>query len=121
MGVFHTSTEDEVKDKYPQFYVDFLDKNTDFTYPNDECGNDVRKRVSKFLSEVVKKPYDNVVLVCHGGVIRSILCYLLGMEQHKRFNIHPDNCGISLIKHTNKFQIVSINEVSHLNWNIVSD
>lgn len=114
MGIFHTSTEDEVKDLYPEFYKEYVNKEVDFTYLNGECGNDVRLRVSNFLSDVILKPYKNVAVVCHGGVIRSIFCYLLGMEQHKRFRINPSNCGISCIQYIEDFKVITINEILHL-------
>lgn len=80
MGVFHTSTEDEIKKNYPDSYTKFLNKNIDFTCPNGESGRYIRLSVMNFLSEVIDKPYDRVAIICHGGVIRSILCHFLKIE-----------------------------------------
>lgn len=114
MGIFHTSTEDEVKNQHPDFYQNFMVKDIDFRYPDGETGEEVKNRVLSFLDEVKELPYENIVVSCHGGVIRSIFSHFLGLKQHMRFNIHPSNCGISCLKYNGSFRIVSINESLHL-------
>ena len=115
MGIFHTSTEDEVRNEQPEFYQSFMIKDVDFRYPNGETGEDVKNRVLSFLDDIKELPYKNIVVSCHGGVIRSIFSHFLGMKQHKRFNIHPSNCGISCLEYNESFRIISINESLHLN------
>jgi len=114
MGIFHTSTEDEVRNEHPEFYQKFMIKDVDFRYPDGETGEDVKNRILSFLDDVKELPYKSIVVSCHGGVIRSIFSHFLGLEQHKRFNIHPSNCGISCLEYNESFRIRSINESLHL-------
>lgn len=117
MGVFHTSSEDAVMNDYPDFYNEYIKKDSDFNYPGGECGEDVLKRVLSFLQSINYKNFENICIVCHGGVIRSIISYYLGLPQNKRFNIYPYNCGISLLKYDcsiNSYKVISINSISHL-------
>lgn len=115
MGVLHTSSEDQIKSTYPEFYHEFINKNTDFRYPGGESGGDVLTRTLDFLESIKGKKPDNICIVCHGGVIRSVISHLIGLPQYKRFNLYPYNCGISLLKYNgDNFKVISVNEISHL-------
>lgn len=115
MGVFHTSSEDQIRKDYPEFYSEFLKKDTDFRYPEGESGEEVLIRTLNFLESIKLKKLDNICVVCHGGVIRSVISHFLGLPQYKRFNLYPSNCGISLLRYENdNFKVISINEISHL-------
>lgn len=117
MGVFHTNSEEQIRKDHPEFYNEFLKKDTDFKYPEGESGEEVQKRTLNFLESIKFKKLDNVCIVCHGGVIRSVISHFLGLPQSKRFNLYPFNCGISLLRYddeNNNFKVISINEISHL-------
>jgi broad specificity phosphatase PhoE len=117
MGVFHTSSEDQIRKDYPEFYNEFLKKDTDFRYPEGESGEEVLIRTLNFLKSIKLKEFDNICIVCHGGVIRSVISHFLGLPQYKRFNLYPFNCGISLLRYeyeNDNFKVISINEISHL-------
>ena len=117
MGVFHTSSEDQIRKDHPEFYNEFLKKDTDFRYPEGESGEEVLLRTLKFLKSIKFKKLDSICIVCHGGVIRSVISHFLGLPQYKRFNLYPFNCGISLLRHDeedNNFKVITINEISHL-------
>ncbi|MCQ1529946.1 histidine phosphatase family protein [Lutispora saccharofermentans] len=115
MGVFHTSSEEQIRKDYPEFYNEFLKKDTDFRYPEGESGEEVLRRTLNFLESVKHKKFNNICVVCHGGVIRSVISHFIGLPQHKRFNLYPFNCGISLLRYDgDNFKVISINEISHL-------
>ena len=69
-------------------------------------------RVKGFWEEVIQnKNVESIFIITHGGVIRSILSYLLEIPLHKSFSLHVDLCGLSkvvvredffTIKYTNK-------------------
>jgi broad specificity phosphatase PhoE len=65
--------------------------------PNGESHEDVLKRVAPVLDDVAKKyPDDEVVIVSHGGVMRSVWAHVTGQWE----NAHvPPNCGIVVIEH----------------------
>jgi len=114
MGVFHTLTREEVQAQYPQFYQVYQRRDTDYTYPGGENGEQAAARMLSFLHDLIKQPYENAAVVCHGGIIHSIFCYFLGMPQHQRFKIKSSNCGISRLDYSDGFKIHSINETGHL-------
>lgn len=105
---------------YPEFIKEFEKHDSDISYPpNGECGQDVWGRVKKVIDEIKNEEnLNNVAIVTHGGVIRVLICSLLGIEQYKRFYIGSlHNCSISRIKYdrqAKKFFICSINDYAHL-------
>lgn len=54
------------------------------------------ERSSDFLSELEKKTYDNVLVVCHGGIIRVLCGYLEDRPKGIKWRPKPKNCEIRL-------------------------
>lgn len=106
--------------KYPLFMEEFRKHNSDPRYPpNGECGNDVWQRAKEVIYEIIEADYENVVVVTHGGIIRSLICGLLNIDQNRRFYLGdpPENCSISVIKYNKKskeFFMHSFNDCAHL-------
>lgn len=60
-----------------------------------------------------------IYLITHGGVIRSLLCYFLGLDYSKNrlFARHLENCGITEAEWNQKerrFYVNRINDYAHL-------
>jgi probable phosphoglycerate mutase len=117
MGVFHTSSEDQIRIDHPEFYNEYLKRETDFRYPGGESGEEVLIRTLNFIESIKLKKHDNICIVCHGGVIRSLISHFLGLPQSKRFNLYPFNCGVSVLKfdeENDNYKVISVNEIYHL-------
>ena len=52
------------------------------------------KRSQSFLKELEKKNYENVLIVCHGGIIRSLCGYLEDRKNGIKWRPKPNNCEI---------------------------
>lgn len=63
---------------------------------NGESISKAYKRVKAFIDKLIKKQ-ENVLLVTHDGVIRLVLCYVLGEYNHF-FKFKVDNGSINIIK-----------------------
>lgn len=120
MGACETEGWEYLKENYPDFIKEFNRYESDLRYPPDgECGEDVWNRARKLINKIINSELENVVVVTHGGVIRSVLCGILQINQARRFYLGtpPENCSISIIKYnkgTNKFYIHSFNDYAHL-------
>jgi len=57
------------------------------TVPNGESYIDLKKRVSKFYTEILKNESEQIVIVTHAGVIRSLLAQLTNTPLEKSFDI----------------------------------
>ena len=52
------------------------------------------KRSQSFLKELETKNYENVLIVCHGGIIRSLCGYLEDRKNGIKWRPKPNNCEI---------------------------
>ena len=65
--------------------------------PGGESHEDVLRRVAPVLDRVARQyPNDEIIIVSHGGVMRSVWAHVTGKWE----NAHvPPNCGIVVIEH----------------------
>ena len=58
--------------------------------PNGESFLQLKNRVSYVVDELIESKEDKLAVVCHGGVIRSVLSHLLNipLENTRSFDIH---------------------------------
>ncbi|MEE3420414.1 MAG: histidine phosphatase family protein [Lachnospiraceae bacterium] len=52
------------------------------------------ERSSSFLRELEQKDYENVLVTCHGGIIRALCGYMEDRPNGIRWHPHPRNCEI---------------------------
>lgn len=84
----------EVKKEYP----DWVEKQHVHGYPGGETRIEIERRVSNLWDSVVKRHKgDGVVLVTHGGIIKALICQILGISQEDRSNFIVDNASVSTI------------------------
>ena len=68
-----------------------------FKFPEGESLSEFQRRVTAFKEKLLAENSDKILLVTHGGVIRYLLCLLLGLpiEKYLLFDIQP-GCFCSL-------------------------
>ncbi len=59
-----------------------------------ETISEMRQRSASFLEDLKKKDYENVLVACHGGIIRSIRGYLENAKSGIVWRPRPKNCEI---------------------------
>lgn len=102
---------------FPEIYEDWKKHERDIPYPGGENGADVWRRCKKGLEDITSRQYERVILVCHGGVIRAIVCGMLGIPQQTRFSLGSPvaNCSITVIKYDSEGYVLhSFNDYAHL-------
>ncbi len=70
---------------------------SDFTFPGGDQIGDFHKRVHYITQNLIRLPGDTVLVVTHGGVIRTIICQLLGLEPNNYlllFDIKPSTLAM---------------------------
>lgn len=84
---------------YPKLRRAWLKHEEDLPYPEGENGADVWARCREPLAALTGGAYARVALVCHGGVIRSIVCGLLDIPQQKRHYLGEPlmNCSVTVM------------------------
>ncbi len=95
-GLFDGATEEEIAQKFPAEWQAFRERKTDFRFPAGETGEEARRRIADFLEEKRALHADeNVIAVCHEGLIRILMCHLTNNPVYNRWNFHVDFCGIT--------------------------
>ncbi|MCF6466758.1 histidine phosphatase family protein [Clostridium sp. Cult2] len=94
-GLFEGNTYEEIVDKFPEEAKIWDEDYLNFLTPEGESIKLAYERVTSFLEEISKKDED-VVLVCHAGVIRIALSWVFeNVDYFFKFKI--DNGSVNII------------------------
>ncbi|MBO4458189.1 MAG: histidine phosphatase family protein [Butyrivibrio sp.] len=69
--------------------------------PGVETIKSMVERTRSFLSELEKKDYENVLVVCHGGIIRPIRGYMEDVKRGYIWRPRPKNCEVFVYETVN--------------------
>ena len=117
LGKWEGMTWSEVKRQHRGLIDDMTKDRQTAKLHGGEAYEDVLKRAMSFIETISKLPFEHVLVVSHGGLIKMVLSYVLDLPIEKRGNFHLSNTGISVIEKdasSNKWRVISINETSHL-------
>jgi len=93
-----------------------------FTHPDEivipggETFREVKERATSALAKLVAAhPNQTIVVVSHGGTIRTLLCAVLNIHLNHLWNIKQDNTAINMLEYYDEQVMVSlVNDVHHL-------
>ncbi|WP_238881884.1 histidine phosphatase family protein [Clostridium sp. YIM B02551] len=111
-GIIEAMSDEEIIEKYPDFWNDFFTYSKDVRFPEGETGDEVKKRQDELLEEL-KKDNKNVLLVGHEGYIRLLMCNLLQIPVYKRNLFKVEMCGImefEFDKKLNSWRVIRFNQ-----------
>lgn len=96
-GIFDNLSWKEAKSQYPEEFKSFCDDPVTFQIPGGDSQVIFNKRVSKFINNL---PYgsDNIAIVTHAGVIRSVLAHLLNLGIKQRWIFKIGNGSVTIIE-----------------------
>ena len=104
-------------DGFPERYEKWRLHETDLPYPNGENGTDVYNRCGGLVEQLLLRPEKRIAVVCHGGVIRALLCGLFQIPQARRFffGLPLENCSITIVKQEGDQRYLhTFNDYAHL-------
>jgi alpha-ribazole phosphatase len=108
---------DEVKIRFPEVALSWINHDPGLMYPGGESLTHVEERVSRFI-DVLGRDYataENIAVVAHSGVLRTLICQLLGMEMKHRWNMRVDLASLTIVETYSGFAVLSVlNDTSHL-------
>ena len=111
-GIIERMDKEEIAEKYPEFWQDYLEGTKDFRFPEGESGEEVKARQIDLLNELIENDED-VLLVSHDGFMRQLMCSLLDIPIYRRRNFKVDLCGImefEFDKETKAWRIIKMNQ-----------
>jgi len=105
----------EVKDKYKELYAEWIRNPHQVKIPAGESLDEVRKRATGVVDNIIAKYQGTVVLVSHRVVNKVLICALLGLDNSHFWNIRQDTCGITTFIYENeRFILTKHNNTSYL-------
>jgi broad specificity phosphatase PhoE len=96
-GTWEGLTYSEIAARFPEQLSFFTDP--EFSAPPEgESLHDVLQRVYAALMPIIQQSFrGEIVIVSHGGVLRGLLCSLLGMPLHNQWRLRVDTGSLSAI------------------------
>jgi len=106
---------DEISQLYPEVAKLWAERSPELRYPGGERRDDFDKRVTAFVERLRKHdPEETVLIVAHSGVLRTIICLLLGMELRRRWQLYLNLASLSIINtHPQGVVLSLLNDTSH--------
>lgn len=99
LGVFEGKTYSEIQNLYPVQWELWKTKWKEYAPPDGESYNTVYNRVYSFMEEIKECNEENIIVVTHGGVIRTVYCYILGGSLDFFWKFASKNGDVTLIKY----------------------
>lgn len=118
-GALTGHTNAYIKEHFGDFLYEQQRRKTDISYPEGECGADVVKRAYPVLCQLAEGIDENIAIVSHGGVIRSIVSHIVnaGPENKLLFGLDLENTSITHLKYDSqmkRFYLERFNDYGHL-------
>ena len=113
-------TYNEIRQKYPQLAEAINKLSPELAFPGGESLQEFIKRTLTFLARVNQyNTRQKILVVSHGGAMRTLLCELLGISQSHWRTFRLDNASLSIVdtygSAPNYRTILSLlNDTSHL-------
>lgn len=99
-GLFDNLPEDEIRKKFPGEWQAMCEGRADFRFPQGETGEEASRRIIGFLNERQEAHgNENALIVCHEGLIRTLMCHVTNNPVYHRRNFYVDFCGIMEINY----------------------
>lgn len=111
-GEFEGKGYEELKQLYPKEWRAWCEDWKNVSPPGGESCIQVYKRVEAFMDDILKSHEDDILIVTHGGVIRSMYCYVLGGNVDYFWNFGSSNGDISIIKY--EYGNLYIDSITHV-------
>lgn len=115
-GMFETLTYVEVREKFPEQYARFRDKDPDFDFEGGESLRKFNERSLKVVMQFIDRhPGEQILVFTHGGVLEMVYRHArsVGLSSPRDFEI--PNAGINWIEVTpSEWKVWAWAQVDHL-------
>jgi probable phosphoglycerate mutase len=112
VGIIDRLSEEEIRDQYPDIWNASQDWNRDFQWPEGETGLEAQARIVSFINEHINQE-GCILVVAHDGIIRLLLCYVLGLPVYNRARFQVDTASVTEIeleKTKSKWKLIRFNQ-----------
>jgi alpha-ribazole phosphatase len=117
LGVWEGKTVAEIQAAFPGLYEEWLEDPLAFPAPG---GEDLRAFGCRVVGAIQRMQRDHpaadLLVVSHGGVIKALLCFALGLDIRHLFRLRQDNTAVSRLQLDGPSRrVLLLNDTCHLN------
>lgn len=118
-GFMEGMSDERIAAAFADFKIEQKKMETDLPYPGGEGAEDVIKRAMPVFKEITASGYQNVAVITHGGVIRSMIAAFLHLEPKysRLMGTTLENCSITKVvwnEEEHIFSMEGFNDYCHL-------
>lgn len=115
-GDWEGETFVEISQRWPQLSTEFYRAPAATTIPGGETFSGLKERATTALEQIVAAhPEQSIVIVSHGGTIRTLLCGLLGVDLNRVWHIRQDNTAVNIVEYVQGTAMIAlVNDTHHL-------
>jgi broad specificity phosphatase PhoE len=117
LGEWEGMTVAEIRDAFPGRYEKWLEDPVAFPVPGGETVVAFGRRVQGSLERMQQAhPGSDMLIVSHGGVIKALLCFALGLDIRYLFRLKQDNTAVNQVDLGGQVRrVLLMNDTCHLN------
>lgn len=117
LGGWEGMTVAEIQAAFPGAYERWLEDPVASPAPGGEDLGELSRRTVRALERMqAAHPGSDLILVSHGGVIKALLCVILGLDIRNLFRLKQDNTAVSQIEQDGPVhRVLLMNDTCHLN------
>lgn len=112
IGAIDGLSDQEIALRYPDTWKAYVGGSADFRWPDGETGEEAGRRIMSLFSEKAD-PGKNLILVAHDGIIRILICKILGVPVYRRFLLRMGTAGVNELdwdKETKTWHLARMNQ-----------
>ena len=109
-------TYEEVIARHPEVARLWAERNPNPEYPGGESRDHFDQRVARFIDRLEGHSDDDTLLVvAHSGVLRTLMCLLLGVDKKFRWQIRCELASLNILEtHDQGAVLMLLNDICHL-------
>lgn len=106
----------EIGSRYPEVAERCINFTLELEFPGGECFRDFFERTGQFLERLDgHRPEETVLVVAHDGVLKALLCLLLGIDGSHWWQLRVDTGSLSIMEtYPRGARLTRLNDVCHL-------
>ena len=95
-GIWENMNSNDIQKKYAKEWKDFFASPAGTKIPQGESMSDVQKRAYPVVQQILDQhPEGDVAFVAHGGIIRVLICTMLGLDLNRAWHLHVGNASVT--------------------------
>ena len=105
----------EWEGKYGESYTNFIREPHKYGFPGEGSVENVINRIKPGIDKLIAEDEGNVLIVSHGGIIRLMIMYIMGLDSSWFTKMWINNTGVSIVEIKNDRRLLlTLNDSAHL-------